>query len=165
MSNIADYLDMIIAFHERHPRKGDNERQHRGMEEFVKAEGIWFKPPTSSELPEGIPRGVIKECYSNCWNYLAENPNCGLTYCEGYAFHLIPTLHAWLATPDGEVIDPTWPEPGTEYFGVPFKWGFAFQTVLNKETYGVIDDWSNKWPLVRGLDPVKWRGERVKENA
>jgi hypothetical protein len=138
---------------------------HRGMEEFVKAEGIWFTPPSSSELPEDVPRGVVKECYSNCWNYLAENPLCGLTYCEGFAFHLIPTMHAWLATPDGKVIDPTWPEPGSEYLGVPFKWRFAFLTVLSKETYGVIDDWDNKWPLMKGLDPLKWRAERVGENV
>ena len=68
-------------------------------------------------------------------------------------------LHAWLVTPDGEVVDPTWRELGNEYYGVPFKLDYVTGTVLANEYYGVLDSWQTGWPLLQGIDPVKWKAE------
>ena len=166
MSELIEYLDCILVARKSVKRpKGIDGWPYCCLEEFVRLEGTAFTPPSSPELTNGVERGVVKECYSNCWNHLASNPGCGLAYCEGYANGIIPIMHAWLLAPDGTtVIDPTWPEPGTEYFGVAFRWDFAFETVMGKETYGVIDDWRNDWPLMQGVDPVKWKREEL-ENA
>jgi hypothetical protein len=74
---------------------------------------------------------------------------------------MIPTMHAWLATPDGTVVDPTWVEPGAEYIGVPFQWNYALKRVIEKEYHGVLDDWGEGWPLLVGLDPVEWKWEAM----
>ena len=59
------------------------------------------------------------ECQWNCQQLAFADTR--LTYAEGYALHAdvgFPISHAWLLTPDGYAIDPTWDSPGC-YFGVP----------------------------------------------
>jgi hypothetical protein len=47
--------------------------------------------------------------------------NPAYTYAEGLAWHEFgPTHHAWVVDSEGSAIDPTWPKPGTRYYGVTF---------------------------------------------
>jgi hypothetical protein len=39
-----------------------------------------------------------------------------------------------------------------EYFGVKFSHEFVVATILDKETYGVIDNWERRFPLLRGQE-------------
>lgn len=73
-------------------------------------------------------------------------PGC-FTYCEGYAAGIIPTLHAWVVTKFGTVIDPTW-EDGTDYFGVPIKTSYLLKSMKRTGVYGVIDLWQHRWPIL-----------------
>jgi hypothetical protein len=62
-----------------------------------------------------------KACYRNAMLFASRR---GLDYVEGFAApagqpHLV-VPHAWAATSDGAVVDPTWDPPGRLYFGVRF---------------------------------------------
>lgn len=73
-----------------------------------------------------------------------------LVYVEGYAAGIIPVLHAWCVDSDGKVVDPTWDDGiGTEYFGVPFNRAFVMTAVVDKGSYGLIDDMNGRWSLLR----------------
>jgi len=75
-----------------------------------------------------------------------------LTYVEGFATTgLIPVLHAWNVTSDGVVVDNTWrwdkyrPEG---YCGIRFPLETVNRIILRKETYGLLEDWENGFPLL-----------------
>jgi len=67
---------------------------------------------------KAVRLGPLKECYCNSMRAAAEN---GWVYVEGIALGVIPVQHAWCVRPDGVLIETTWEDPGTEYFGVPFS--------------------------------------------
>ena len=168
MSKVREFLEGMAPMM-ANANRAMSEWKYKSFHELVLAEGVEFAPP-SRPLPESIPAGVIKECFSNCWSLIASHEHESLTYVEGYALGengIMPVMHAWLVTPEGEVIDPTWcgggnPEAGVEYIGLPFKKTFAIETVLEAEHYGVIDNYmskENKWPLLRGIHPVEWKEE------
>lgn len=98
-------------------------------------------------------RGEIRQCYLNAANAAISHPE--LTYCEGYASSLIPVNHAWCLDPQGRVLELTWEEPGSEYYGIPFKTEFLRRQLLTQKYYGLIDAWQSNWPLLRGKYPKK----------
>ena len=117
------------------------------MEDFVIKNGRWFTP---SPLPKKIRSGQIKECFKNA---LMTSFEYDLTYVEGFAVAdkcPIPIYHAFCVK-DNKVIDPTWCETlvGDFYFGVPFNKKYL-NKLVSKGFYCVIDDWKNRWPLLRG---------------
>ncbi|MEG5043493.1 hypothetical protein [Microcoleus sp. B4-C1] len=84
-------------------------------------------------LPETIECGAPKFGYWNCQQLAFASDS--LTYVEGYALDAdvgFPISHAWLITPDGYAIDPTWDTPGC-YFGVPLSTTWV-QSVLTTRT-------------------------------
>ena len=130
---------------------------------FVLQLGFSMTPPTLP-LPAGMPKGTVKECYTNCFNWKYKNQENPLTYCEGYAIGRLglPVLHAWLVYPDGKVVDPTWcgesdyddaepkwtPTPGKAYLGIPFDFDYVMKTARKSKHYGVIDNHTNHFSLV-----------------
>lgn len=85
--------------------------------------GRFFTP---TPLPQTMVRGPERECFANAVALVREHQtSSGLMYCEGYASAPLtgtdgfPTMHAWASTPDAAVLDPTWPQPGTAYLGIP----------------------------------------------
>lgn len=182
MSDIENYLEAMLSM-QRQCYEQNTLRGRRGLEidapsqansarrdqwkylcieEFLLKEGQPFISPDSSELPDDVPRGVVKECFKNCMDavvFSSHRDQTDYLYCEGYALGIIPTIHAWLVTPDGQVVDPTWPEPGTEYFGVAFKRKFAQRQTLKQECYGLLDAWTSEWPLLKGIDSEEWKVE------
>lgn len=123
------------------------------LRDFVAREGIDYGP--GSPLPEGVARMPAKECFANALLTAAEH---GLTYVEGWALGVIPVHHAWCVDEAGRVIDPTWAEPGSDYCGVPMALDYVDETTDAKGTYGVLDWWQERWPILRQpWDPVARR--------
>jgi hypothetical protein len=174
MSDVENYLEMLCETHRQCYARGSQGRsdwEYLCMEEFVLKEGQMFNN-ILTELPDDVPKGPPKMCFQNCmlaisWpSSLSEASN--YFYCEGYALgSVLPMLHAWLVTPEGKVVDPTWPEPGSEYFGVAFKGGWAKRQTLKQECYGLLDAWTSEWPLLRGIDPEEWKANLnlIEENV
>ncbi|HZQ47943.1 MAG TPA: hypothetical protein VFC07_13075 [Verrucomicrobiae bacterium] len=99
--------------------------------------------------------GKMGRCYENATRLALSGME--LIYCEGYALNQglpIPLMHGFCITPEGAVVDPTWKD-GTEYFGVAISKTFLFQTMNQREMYGVLDDWENNYPVL-SLEPERW---------
>ena len=163
MSDIENYLNTLCE-HRKTFAKGTPPEgwEYLCIEDFVRREGQSFGAPSTSELPPDVYRGVIKECFKNCVNSVAMRGTDYL-YCEGYACGIIPMLHAWLVSPDGQVVDPTWREPGTEYFGVLFNRKFVLEQTLKQETYGLLDAYTSGWPLLKGIPKDEWSPALVED--
>lgn len=117
------------------------------MPTFVGALGrLW---PTGGERPEHLKPGEPKNCYGNAAQAALSFPE--LTYVEGYATGIIPVEHAWCVDESGKVVDTTWDDSQQcAYYGVPFRTDWLRKFLIEKTTYGVIDDWERGYPLLRG---------------
>jgi hypothetical protein len=72
------------------------------------------------QRPAGMRLGRAKGCYKNATNAVLDCP--AWRYVEGYAHHRLGVIleHAWAVDEQGRVIETTWPDAGTTYFGVAF---------------------------------------------
>lgn len=133
----------------------------RSRYQFVIEHGFWYEP---QELPEDLSRGDDQQCFMNALD-LASNKN-DFFYVEGFAIYTassLPVHHAWIATGDGNAIDPTWDTPGVAYAGVPFQLSFLLTTVLAaKGIKSILDDFENDWPILGELGdrPDEWLERR-----
>lgn len=130
---LVQYMNMVGGMTRMNARP--NARFPRGYYDLVFEYGqLW----TPMSLPSDIPRGTPKECFSNAFHLAMEDPT--LTYVEGYAQSpMIPTLHAWVVTPDGEVIDNTWDSPEVNaYYGIAFETDFAGGLMVKQGFYGLL---------------------------
>jgi hypothetical protein len=113
---IKRYLESVLAASEVPPARAHWKYQR--YEELVLDCGFIMEP---QPLPERMEAGIPQFCYWNCQQLVLASDS--LTYAEGYALHAdvgFPISHAWLLTPDGYAIDPTWDSVGC-YFGVPLS--------------------------------------------
>lgn len=124
---LAGLLEWVLAL--RHLVPG-------GYYDFLlKHSRIWDAHP----CPEAWARGAPRECYRNAGTLALAHPE--LTYVEGVATSFIPTAHAWCVTPDGQVVDPTWANPGQcAYLGIPFKTEFLKRRLVDTEVWGIIGE-------------------------
>lgn len=101
---------------------------------YLKLGRAWA-PATNSE---NIPQGSKGECYRNAFE-LADY-RADLTYCEGFAcpVGLIPVHHAWCVDADGRVLDPTWSDKSSDYFGVALDREFVRTWILKRKVWGVL---------------------------
>jgi hypothetical protein len=121
---IKRYLKSVVAAIEVPPTRANWNYQR--YEELVLDCGFIMEP---QPLPETIEPGIPQFSYWNCQQLVLASDS--LTYAEGYALHAdvgFPISHAWLLTPDGHAIDPTWDSLGC-YFGVPLSTAWV-QSVL-----------------------------------
>jgi len=142
-SGVEAYMQAMV-----HLRKGmakPKSWKYTCIEDFVLANGKSFayKP-----LPKCIKRGESKMCYMNAYQLMLDRRD--LTYVEGFAAGIIPVAHAWCVDKRGRVYDRTWAD-GAEYFGVKFDRLFVLKTICQRQHYGILDDWENEWPLIRGV--------------
>src|SRR5437588_12988585 len=82
---------------------------HRPVERYVRKCG---SPYLGAALPPGISAGPSTNCYLDARLCLEAHPNGGFRYAEGFAVKRGSeevSEHAWLLTPDTQVIDPTQP--------------------------------------------------------
>ncbi len=144
-----EYLEMVANF--------TGSKNGKSFESFELEYGREFEFAPYDDGKWG-PKGALGECFSNAMHLARANPD-ELVYCEGHCTTIIPMLHAFcveIAT--GKVVDPTWDDkPGDFdgwYWGVPFTEGYVCETALRREYYGLIDDWSDGYPLVMGEHDV-----------
>lgn len=142
MSDVLNYLKSIYVFHQNPILRPDF--KYHSIEAFVLKNGK--EMGKRSERSDNYPKAKQKECFRNAYLLAVEHD---LTYCEGYAMGIIPVLHAWCLDKDDLVIDVTWKD-GTEYVGVPFQTKYISRILLERKSYGIIDNWEMKWPLLRG---------------
>lgn len=106
---------------------------------LVLAHGRRFR---KSRLPSDVEVGEPKMCFMNACHLAIGDPD-RFTYVEGYislsSIPGFPIHHAWCATEDGRVVDPTITDGRvTEYFGVPLDHEYVVRTALRTKVYGVI---------------------------
>ena len=104
--NVISWLQAITAAAEKFECFGGT------IEKFILENGREF--PTRIDLPHGVTYGKAKECFGNAFALAAYDDR--FTYVEGYAYTpgLISVHHAWIIDADGNVIDNTWRDGGTE---------------------------------------------------
>lgn len=149
INSISDYLHFVSQ--SRSMLNSTSNWDYHCIEQLVLTHG---QPHDSIiKRPAWIKRGQMKECYSNCLKEITRNPN-KVIYCEGFATSVIPVQHAWLLF-DGKVIDPTWDDPcegqNREYFGIAFKTHYVKRTALESGYYGVLDNFAQGHPLLKGV--------------
>ena len=144
ITNLKDYLCMMIEFKKKN--FPNQKWPYSCFEDFVFQNGRSF----TNHSKKTIKRGKMKECFMNAYR-LAESS--GFIYVEGFAISSIgfPVLHAWCIDSNDNVYDPTWSD-GKEYFGVPFKIEYVLKTMLKRKSYGVIDNFECRFPLISGVD-------------
>lgn len=149
INGVEDFLKFTVQFRKNFRKPSD--WRYCCFEEFVLSHGRKFDDRI--KRPKWVSKGVIKECFSNCFNEVVKSPD-KLIYCEGFATGIIPTHHAWLLY-EGKVIDPTWDgrdiiKDNTEYFGVPFNYNYLLRVATETGYYGIIDNFTQNYPLLRG---------------
>jgi hypothetical protein len=93
----------------------------------------------SQRVPTRV-RGRRGKCFQTCYDWIVQDSS--LTYCEGYAICkglVLPVLHAWLVSAQGEVHDPSWTDKTTAYFGLELTRDFVLTTVGQTKSYGIIE--------------------------
>lgn len=145
--DLMEYLKGIVKFRDQYAGELPEDWKYNSIEDFVLQHGQAFE---FHPLPERMERGPMKECFRNAFNMMLQERN-DLIYVEGFAYGcVIPVHHAWCVDKDGRVFDFTW-EEGWGYYGIPFKREFVMETILRTERFGVIDNFSEGFPLLRGL--------------
>lgn len=145
MSQIQQYLECALTCIKQHGQDNWKDVEIKSMPQYLLQHGRPFTVNPAVKW-KGKPR-KMKECYCNAINVMLNPPILNgfddrLIYCEGYAIPAgipIPIEHGFCVNSFGEVIDPTWKEPGIEYFGVPFKHQFVLQRMRETEVYGIFD--------------------------
>jgi len=155
-SIIGSYIEHHIEFLKEH----DNEKIEKGYKSiyhFLKKEAIEFNTDGMSLTEDGI----MKECYKNTYDLCSTKKDIYI-YTEGYVTSSIgfPVLHAWITTENGKIIDPTLrirnANKSIEYFGVQFNFDYVTETIIEKETYGIIDNYEMGFPILTGEHEKKY---------
>lgn len=131
-----------------------------GPNHLIEAHGRLFEsaplPPDGMAVIRAAVRGHhlhMRACFANAARAVLSDRTGRLAYCEGYAFNVIPTLHAWAVLDGAIVVDLTWERGypctgrlrskiigtfGDEmaYFGVTFTTEQVREVVLRREAYG-----------------------------
>jgi hypothetical protein len=142
--------------------------KYGGFEELILDCGTLMK---AKPLPTTIKHGSPQQCYWNCQELVSKRKN--LTYVEGYGLApqvSIPVAHAWLLTPEGDVIDPTWNPPGTVYLGVPLssEWVKSFLESriqrTNTQNFSIFEgNYLETYSLLKhGLPPAAYSTHSLK---
>lgn len=131
---LQDRADLIRKLYSKPDSK------YAGFEELVLDCGTAM---TANPMPATIKQGLPKSCYWNSQQLAFKRKS--LTYVEGYALAediSFPIAHAWLLTPEGYAIDPTWETPGICYLGVPFSTEWVKSVLKARKKRGRGDDLS-----------------------
>lgn len=149
ITTIEEYLNMMTSMIKSSSKQKIN--RYVCFEDFVLQHGMRFDG--RGKLPKKARMGKARQCFKNATQLVLAHPN--LTYVEGYACGIIPVMHGWCVTKEGDVIDPTWKD-GREYFGVPIKRSYLIKSMRLYGVYGIIDLWQNRWPIFN-LQPEEFK--------
>ncbi|MFI8091527.1 hypothetical protein ACIF9R_24940 [Streptomyces sp. NPDC086080] len=142
---LLDWLESNLAVEAQLNHDGTAEWKHRSMYELVAAYGRWFTP---AALPTEVRALPERQCFVNAAETEREHPD--LAYIEGLALgdgSPLPTLHAWCADRDGQVIDPTWSKlGGSAYLGIALPPALR---PLGSRYWGVLEAPNSLYSLLR----------------
>jgi len=138
LDELRQYLqDRVTLLQKIRPNQG---WKYASYEELILDCGIVME---AKPLPKDIKRGLPRSCYYNSQKLVFRKSD--LIYVEGYALAedvSIALPHAWLMTPQGYAIDPTWDEPGVAYLGIPFSTDWVKSILVARKAKGREDDLS-----------------------
>jgi len=149
MDKAKKYLEDMVKI-QKMITNPDSSRKYEYMSgsEFILKNGVQCIPRAYNvDEFKGVPR-IKRECYRNAY-YLAWYT--GLIYVEGIGINIIGTEHAWCIDSDFNVYDPTWDNPEKHsYYGVPFDLDYVEKIMHETEVYGVLQNWTQRFPLFTG---------------
>lgn len=112
-------------------------------------------------LPPGFAGGELGTCHADAIQLAVRS---GLTYVEGFALigpGRFALLHGWCADDRGRVIDRTWKDRGTAYFGVPIQSDYLRRKQREFEaqppgtvTCSLFNDPTDRWAVLDGRTAV-----------
>lgn len=122
---------------------GDPSWRFSSVEALILHYGKFYTP---APLPVDVERGMKQECFKNA---ITGTVWSDYIYVEGYAYNLIPTLHAWLTDEENLLAyDPTW-DQGKEYFGIAFDSQWASRIMVDTGVFGILGGMN--WTLIEGF--------------
>jgi|GEM_PF-1897392 len=127
MSTVQRYLEQVVQL------VGPDKVSIEG---FVLQHGREFREIT--EPPPDVKRGRLNDSFGNAARLAFRYPT-RFVYCEGYAQKIQPQLHAWVVDEAGSIIETTWPQPGTSYFGIPFQQSFLARQTALTGSFGLLN--------------------------
>ncbi|MDF0556402.1 hypothetical protein [Kamptonema sp. UHCC 0994] len=134
VEQLREYLQAIVAVMKQSKKETS---KYSGFQELILDYGRFMEP---KPLPKNIKRGQPRSCYYNCQQLALKHSN--LTYVEGFAIAAdvsFPLAHAWLLSPDGYALDPTWETSGNCYLGIPFSTQWVKSVVKLRTQQGHAD--------------------------
>jgi len=140
---LSSYMTWILKSFQKYSRE---------TTEFLSEHGRFWRCGTFADCLKGTER----LCFSNSLA-MAKRLEGELIYCEGYATAVQdqwPEHHAWCVTMDAEVVDFTWPDYGTAYFGIAFDPVFIRDWSDTDENLGILRPQN-----LQKLPPVGWKWE------
>lgn len=148
MSNVTlSYLSAMSDMIAKMKYASKDRLFYHSIEQFVLENGSEYAYSRNTDY--GF--GKMRECFMNAFQLAIANPE--LTYVEGYATSIIPTLHAWCITKDCKVVDNTWKHdknaPNRGYYGVWFPTDYIMQIAYKRGKYGIIDNLEMEFPLLQ----------------
>ena len=152
---IRQYLGMHVQVMEQN---GRFQKRHGfyNLHHFLLERGQDFE---FTPLPEGVPYETPQQCFANSYHCVEDDPE-RFVYCEGVGHAFLVTDHAWVWDREYKrVLDLTWrhdwEHPPLAYMGIPLKWEYAERINRERQFYGVLDNWQDKWPIL-ALDPSEY---------
>lgn len=143
MDTLYQYLRAVASFRPALPGAG-----YPNLPAFILGEGRAYTP---APRPRGLRKMANRLCYRNALYTAWDHPEW--QYVEGYAVSLqgIPCEHAWVVTPEGVVVDPTWHDPDlAAYYGVAIPTGIVGAHVSRNRVFGVlVNDWRNGCAILK----------------
>lgn len=167
ITGVESYLRATINLFADHRLSKPDGYEYLSREDFVLRHGVTFP---EKRKPKGALFGKLGNCYGNCTDFVINEERYGdepdrYRYVEGYAqSDFFPMEHAWvLDTADDHIFDLTWRpwyrkrnDDGSrhmrgpsEYLGVVIPTSVLIDTVMEKQTYGVLDHmpiYKRPWP-------------------
>lgn len=125
--DLLRYLDVVVT----------QSPHMRPLESLVLEYGRDYR---GAKRPAGLRKQRDRMCFKNAARLALRDT--ALRYVEGFAIHrgLIPVFHAWCATVDDVVVDPTWKHPELSvYRGVPITHETLTRQLTRRRVYGVLD--------------------------
>jgi hypothetical protein len=120
-----------------------------GIKELLVTNGKDYSDNQQLDLNEyqHLP-ATAKQCFYNAASAAIDYPD-QFTYVEGYAIPdseiNFPMAHAWVVDKNNCLLDSTWKNSGTAYYGIPFSNQLLSECLLITERYGIFDFlWSSK---------------------
>jgi hypothetical protein len=153
--------DLLRMRAKAHRKTNPSTTPFAGMEGFVLTYARHFHPKPYPRRLNAF-RGEEHACFKNAWWMVLESKG-KLRYVEGFAAQkdslvrygktLYPNaiLHGWAIDEHDRVIDPTWMDKGSLYFGVVFDFGYCLKTAVRKREHtSLIGNFRDGFPLLTG---------------